>query len=133
LGDVASPAVVSWTGFDPTHNVYTVYSDNYYTQLAQDAGAVLRAPNKLQENSFDSKSPVTLFQLAQAIQSADYLIDKSQPSLTYDTWLSNGGLYFTPNNSYTHVNAIANNKVYTYNGLVSANNVSGKLRGYYGK
>lgn len=127
LGTVASsPKIVSWTAYDAIHGVYTVHGDNYFTQLAQDAGAVLRAPNKLQENNFNTNDTVALHSLALALQGSDYIIDTSLPSVNYDTWYSKGGTYFTPNNSFAHIGAIANNQVYSYNGLVSANNLSGK-------
>jgi ABC-type Fe3+-hydroxamate transport system substrate-binding protein len=126
LGTISSPKLVSWTTFDATQNMYTVHADNYYSQLAQDAGATLRAPNRLQDNNFMANSTVDLHTMAQSIQGSEYIIDNSLPSVNYTTWYQKAVTFFAPNSSYAHVNAIADNKVYSNNGLVNGNNASGK-------
>lgn len=108
---------VSWTYYDPTSHIFTIRGGEYFTQLVSDAGGTLQVPNRLQNSTF-ANNAVDLHLLAKAIQGSEFIIDESDPSLQYDTWVKAGGDFFSVNSSFAHVNAIANNKVYTINGLI---------------
>lgn len=119
--------IVSWTSFDPIKKTYTINGDNYYTQLSSDAGAVLRSPNRLQDNTYNTAVFTELHALALQLQGAEFIFDISDTSVDYATWYKSGGVYFTPNNSFAHVPAIADSQVYSTHGLVNSNGISGKL------
>lgn len=111
---------VSWTYYDPATHIFTIRGGEYFTQLVSDAGGSLQVPNRLQNSTF-ANNAVDLHLLAKDIQGSEFIIDESDPSLQYDTWLKAGGDFFSVNSSFAHVNAIANNKVYTINGLIKDN------------
>lgn len=127
LLSISTSKTVSWTSFDPVKKTYTINSDNYYTQLSSDAGAVLRSPNRLQDNTFTTTNPTELHLLALSLSGAEFIFDTSDTSVSYASWYASGGIYFEPNNSFAHVGAIDNNQVYTINGLLNAKGVSGML------
>ncbi|KAG2212345.1 hypothetical protein INT47_001705 [Mucor saturninus] len=116
--------IVSWTSFDPIKKTYTINGDNYYTQLSSDAGAVLRSPNRLQDNTYNTAVFTELHALALQLQGAEFIFDISDTSVDYNTWYKSGGVYFTPNNSFAHVPAIADSQVYSTHGLVNSNGIS---------
>jgi hypothetical protein len=64
--------------------------------------------------------------LAIALRGAKFIVDLSLPSVTYDAWFSGNKQYFLDGNGgIQRVPAVNDNKVYTMNGLVNANNISG--------
>lgn len=127
LQSISTSKVISWTSFDPVKKTYTVNGDNYFTQLSADAGAVLRSPNRLQDNTYNTAVLTELHSFALVLSGAEYIFDTSDTSVNYATWYKSGGIYFEPNNSFAHVGAIANNQVYSTHGLVNSNGISGKL------
>ncbi|KAI7899381.1 uncharacterized protein BX663DRAFT_441361 [Cokeromyces recurvatus] len=122
---------VSWTTYSPSNKLYTVHSDLYYFQLTQDAGGHLEATNVAQGDTFQTDITIDQLALVNALHGAEYIIDTSSIEIDYSTWLNGNALYFTKNDSIQsrirQVPAIVNHKVYSMNGLVSKNHISGNM------
>lgn len=90
----------------------------------KDAGGRLVAANSAQDNVYLMNNPEHVFYFLQGLKGADYILDMSSTSLTYDNWI-------TPINATIHTAviglppAIENNNIYSVNGLVKKS-VSGK-------
>lgn len=127
LGKTSTPKGISWTSFDPVAKIYTINGDQYYDQLSQDAGGKLVLNNRLQDHTFKTDMR-DLDLLSKALNLGEYIIDISDPNVTYQTWYTNGHEFFNPdsNDAYPVIKAIVNKQVYTMNGLLNSFGASGK-------
>ncbi|GAA5802628.1 hypothetical protein HPULCUR_008101 [Helicostylum pulchrum] len=121
LGKTSTPKGISWTSFDPVAKIYTINGDQYYDQLSQDAGGKLVLNNRLQDHTFKTDMR-DLDLLSKALNLGEYIIDISDPNVTYQTWYTNGHEFFNPdsNDAYPVIKAIVNKQVYTMNGLLNS-------------
>lgn len=145
---ISTSVPIAWTTYDPALKLYTVRREIYYTQLVKDAGNVgvkgggigithnvffffflilggsLAPINVAQSNLFNMSVFVDHQRLAQALHGAKYIIDGSATQVEYTSYLAGNDL-FSANNRY-NVTALLENQVFSTNGLVNSNNVSGK-------
>lgn len=124
LGYQSTQKTVAWTSYDSQQNAFTIYRDSFFNELVKDAGGRLVAANSAQDNVYLMNNSEHVFYFLQGLKGADYILDMSSTSLTYDNWI-------TPINATIHTTviglppAIENNNIYSVNGLVKES-VSGK-------
>lgn len=124
MGQRSDKKTLAWTEYRPEQGSYVIYRDPYYSQLVSDAGGRLIAPNSAQDTTFTVSDQRQAFLFTSALQGADVVLDISAANLTFQDWVQ--PIQSSPAYSINKIPVIEQGKVYSVNGLVNKNNISGK-------
>lgn len=124
VGYQSNKKALAWTEYRPEQGSYVIYRDPYYSQLVSDAGGRLIAPNSAQDTTFTVSDQKQAFYFTNDLQGADVILDISAANLTFQDWVQ--PIQSSAAYSIKKIPAIEQGKVYSVNGLVNKNNISGK-------